>query len=163
MKKLILLFVSFALNGQVAIEKTQVDGSGILDFPAGTTKGIILPRVLNNENMTNTESGTLVFDLATSKVKYFNGIWVDLSDKAGTNPENLNPGNDIADNRVIIGAASSSANGVLVLESTNKALILPKVENPVDNVKSPEAGMICYDPTAKLICVYNGSEWFFWK
>ena len=162
MKKLILLlFLPVLLNAQVAIGKTQIDGSGILDFPAGTTNGIILPRVLDTEGMT-AEPGTLVFDVATSRVKYFNGAWADLSDKTGTSPT-LIAGNDIAATGVIIGATSSTANGVLVLESADKALILPKIIDPVTSVKSPVAGMICYDPGTKLICVYNGTEWFFWQ
>lgn len=163
MKKIILLiFLPTALSAQVAIGKEQVDGSGILDFTTGTTNGIILPQVLDSETMTSTEPGTLVFDLTTSRVKYFNGAWVDLSDKTGINPT-LIAGNDITDRGVIIGANTSTANGVLVLESADKALILPKITDPVTNVKSPAAGMMCYDPTTKLICVYNGTEWFFWK
>lgn len=161
-KLLFLLLAPILIKTQVAIGKTQVDGSGILDFPTGTTNGIILPRVLNTATMTSVQPGTLVFDLSTSKMKYFNGIWMELTDKTGTNPS-LIPGNDIADNGVIIGASSSLAKGALVLESSDKALILPKVENPVSNVKSPEAGMICYDPISKLICFYNGNQWFFWK
>lgn len=162
MKKLILLLFPALVSAQVAIGKEQVDGSGILDFPAGTTNGIILPRVLDSETMTTAEPGTMVFDLATSRVKYFNGAWTDLSDKTGNNPA-LIAGNDITTNGVIIGAPSSTASGVLVLESADKALILPKVTDPVTNVKSPTAGMICYDPTTKMICVYNGTEWFFWQ
>lgn len=162
MKKLILLFLPIALSAQVAIGKGQVDGSGILDFQGGTTNGIILPRVLNTENMTLTQPGTLVFDLTTSRIKFFNGAWVDLSDKTGTNPT-LISGTDISSTGVIIGATSSDATGVLVLESASKALILPKITDPVNNVKSPEAGMICYDPSTKLMCAYNGNEWFFWK
>lgn len=162
MKKLILLLFPVLLGAQVAIGKEQIDGSGILDFPAGTTNGIILPRVLDSETMTTAEPGTMVFDLATSRVKYFNGAWTDLSDKTGNNPA-LIAGNDITTSGVIIGASSSTASGVLVLESADKALILPKVTDPVTNVKSPTAGMICYDPTTKMICVYNGTEWFFWQ
>lgn len=163
MKKIVLLlFLPMVLNAQVAIGKEQVDGSGLLDFPAGTTNGIILPRVLDSETITTAEPGTLVFDLSTSKVKFFNGTWSDLSDKTGINPPLIN-GNDIADIGVIIGATSSAATGVLILESSDKALILPKISDPVNNVKSPEPGMMCYDPVAKLFCVYNGTEWFFWK
>jgi hypothetical protein len=162
MKKLIILLFPALLSAQVAIGKEQVDGSGILDFPAGTTNGIILPRVLDSETMTATEPGTMVFDLATSRVKYFNGAWADLSDKTGNSPT-LIAGNDITTSGVIIGASSSIASGVLILESADKALILPKITDPVTNVKSPTAGMICYDPTTKMICVYNGTEWFFWQ
>ncbi|UTX48879.1 hypothetical protein [Chryseobacterium sp. MA9] len=163
MKKLILLLLFSAIfNAQVAIGKTQIDGSGLLDFQTGTTNGIILPRVIDVGTMNAIVPGTLVFDSASSRVKYFNGIWEDLSDKQGNSPVLL-PGNDIATTGVIIGAASSAATGVLVLESDTKALILPKVTDPVTNVKSPAAGMICYDPGTQMICVYNGTEWFFWK
>lgn len=150
-------------TAQVAIGKTSIDGSGILDFPTGTTKGIILPNVLDNENISPIEVGTLVFDRTSSKVKFYNGTWVELSDKTGISPT-LNSGVDIVSNNgVIIGAATSTANGALVLESNDKALILPKIVDPVTNVKSPVAGMICYDPSKKLFCLYNGKDWFFWK
>lgn len=163
MKKLFLFILFPAIfNAQVAIGKTQIDGSGLLDFSAGTTNGIILPRVTDTETMNATVPGTLVFDSTSSRVKYFNGSWADLSDKQGASPTLL-PGNDITTTGVIIGASSSSATGVLVLESDTRALILPKVIDPVANVKSPVAGMICYDPVTKMICVYNGTEWFFWK
>lgn len=162
MKKIIILFFPIILKAQIAIGKDTVDGSGILDFPEGTTSGIILPWVTNSENMTPVTPGTLVFDLTTSKVKYYNGVWNELSDKTGLNPV-ISPGNDIAANGVIIGSSTSSATGVLVLESGDRALILPKVLDPATNVKSPAAGMICYDPGTKIMCVYNGSEWFFWK
>lgn len=165
MKKIlfILIILPFFATAQVAIGKTSVDGSGILDFPTGTKKGIILPNVLDNNNINPIEPRTLVFDQNTSKIKYYNGVWIELSDKTGISPT-LNSGNDIVTNNgVIIGANSSSANGALVLESSNKALILPKIVDPVTNVKSPVAGMICYDPSKKLFCVYNGKDWYFWK
>ncbi len=148
---------------QIAIGgKQTVDGSAILDFPAGTTKGIILPYVTNSSTMTNVEPGTLVFDRATSKVKYNDGFWKELTDKTGSIPT-VSPGVDNAASKVIFGSNTSNADGVLVLESDTKALILPHVKNPVTSVKSPVAGMIAYDPDRKMICVYNGIEWFFWN
>ncbi|MFB9078942.1 hypothetical protein ACFFLS_10415 [Flavobacterium procerum] len=63
----------------------------------------------------------------------------------------------------VIGAQSSDVDGVLVLESSNKALILPKVVSPHLNIIKPMAGTICYDTVKKLLCVYNGTEWTFWK
>ncbi len=165
MKKIFFLLCVFPFiaKSQVAIGKTSIDGSGILDFPTGTTKGIILPNVINNVNINPIEPGTLVFDLNSSKIKYYNGTWIELSDKDGISPT-LNPGNDIVTNNgVIIGADTSTANGALVLESNDKALILPKIIDPVTSVKSPVAGMICYDPNKKLFCLYNGKDWFFWK
>ncbi|MCS3529885.1 hypothetical protein [Chryseobacterium sp. JUb7] len=160
---IIFLFISIAAHAQIGFEKPTVDGSGLLDFPTGTTKGIILPQVNNSANMTDTSAGTLVFDGTTSKVKYYNGTaWVDLTGQVGTSRSLLAGTEQNRSKGVIIGAPDSTAKGVMVLESQNKALILPKIINPAANVKSPSAGMMCYDPVAKLVCFYNGSNWAFW-
>lgn len=63
----------------------------------------------------------------------------------------------------VIGALSSPVKGVLVLETTDKALILPKTGSPHLNIVKPMAGTICYDTNKKMMCVYNGTEWSFWK
>lgn len=164
MKKIILaMFVSNVALAQIAIGgKTSVDGSAILDFPTGTTKGIILPNVTDVSTMTSVEPGTIVFDVASSRVKYNDGFWKDLSDRTGISPTLL-PGNDIAEAKVVFGSQTSTADGVLVLESPTKALILPHVLNPVTSIKSPTAGMMVYDPIKNMMCVYNGKEWFFWN
>ncbi|WP_148043492.1 hypothetical protein [Chryseobacterium sp. G0240] len=62
-----------------------------------------------------------------------------------------------------MGASTSSAPGVLVLESANKALILPKVAAPHLNVKNPYPGMICYDTASKSMAVFDGLKWSYWK
>ena len=164
MKKIIvaILFSNLA-TAQIAIGgKTSVAGSAILDFPTGTTKGIILPNITNSSAMTNVTPGTLVFDLSTSRVKYNDGFWRDLTDKDGISPTPL-PGTDDPNAKTIVGARFSTADGVLVLESASKALTLPHVINPVINIKGPVAGMVVYDPVRKMMCVYNGKEWFFWN
>jgi len=160
---IISLFVTTLANAQIGIEKESVDGSGLVDFPEGTTKGIILPQVTNNLNMTDTSAGTFVFDEASSKVKYYNGTdWIELTGQPGVSKTLLAGTEQNRSSGVIIGAPDSAAKGVLVLESAEKALILPKVINPAINVKSPSAGMMCYDPVAKLVCFYNGVNWSFW-
>ncbi|UJF28643.1 hypothetical protein L0B70_07095 [Kaistella sp. 97-N-M2] len=164
MKNIIIaLCISNLAAAQIALGgKTTVDGSGILDFPAGTTKGIILPYVTNSNAMTNVTPGTLVFDLTSSKVKYNDGFWKDLTDKQGSSPM-LEAGTDQPNAKVIFGSQTSAADGVLILEAADKALILPQIINPAKNVKSPAAGMMAYDPDKKMMCIYNGKEWFFWK
>ncbi len=64
---------------------------------------------------------------------------------------------------VIGGDGNSSTPGVLVLEDTNKAMRLPMVASPHLNIIKPAAGMLAYDTVSKLVCIYNGSEWAFWK
>ena len=167
MKNIIIaLFISNLLSAQVAIEKTNVDGSGILDFPMNTKKGIILPSVTNSLNMTPVTRGTLVYDATTKNVQYYDGSWKSLNffGTAGT-PRTLLPGNDLPNVKVgvIIGSTTSAAEGVLILESSTKALILPKVENPATTVIGPVAGMMCYDPVKNIMAIYNGTDWTFWK
>lgn len=164
MKKIILsLLVSNLAVAQVAVGKTTVSPSAILEFPntSGNTKGIILPTVANVATMTGVTPGTLVFDTATLKVKYNAGFWQDLTDFTGVAP-NLTPGSDLLNAKVVIGNQNTTADGVLVLEAPDKALILPHITNPATNVKSPIAGMMCYDPWKKMMCVYNGKQWFYW-
>lgn len=157
----LILFFNF-FNAQIAIGKTSVDGSGILDFysEADNVKGIILPRTTSAEV---TESGTLIFDATTKKVQYYHiDKWVNLSDE-GIYTETLPSSSTEISKGVIFGASSTNAKGVLVLESTNKALILPKISDPHINVKNPEAGMICYDTKSNTLAVFNGKEWSYWK
>ncbi|APD08016.1 hypothetical protein UJ101_02517 [Flavobacteriaceae bacterium UJ101] len=147
---------------QVGIEKASVDGDGILDFPENTTKGIILPRVSSISGAVN---GTLIFDTSDNKVKVNNGTdWEELTTDTGAARVYENTVREVATNQgVILGSDTSSAPGVLVLESTDKALILPKIVEPHKNVVNPEPGMICYDVTNNTLSIFNGKTWEFWK
>lgn len=159
----LLLIIGINSQGQVAIGKSSVDGDGILDFENTENRGMILPWISSENEVLNPVGGTLIFDVSDKYVKYFNGIsWVHLSFRAGTvNTFYQDPLTDIGEG-VIIGDNTSSAKGVLVLESNNKALILPKVENVLQNVNNPVAGTIVYDTSTKKVCVYNGLHWTFW-
>lgn len=164
----IFLLIAFASNlsyTQVAFGKNTVDGAGILDF--GTGKGMILPWV-ESAGVSDAD-GTLIFDTSDNKVKIRqNGVWVDFSVNSGT--LDANRANAIAVHLletetpgfVAIGTTTPSANGVLVLESSDRAFILPKMASPHLNMVDPEPGTIVYDTVSKLMCVFNGSEWTFW-
>lgn len=159
----LLIILSSPINAQIGFEKTIIDGSGLIDFPIGTTKGIVLPQVADNTNMTDVSEGTFIFDGATSRVKYYNGIiWIELTGQTGTSRTLLPGAENNQSKGIIIGASDSDAKGVLILESQDKALILPKIIDPATNVKSPSPGMMCYDPVLKLVCFYNGTSWAFW-
>lgn len=159
---LLLSMVAFSY-GQVAVEKTSVDGDGILDFPSNTNKGIILPGV---SILPSGTEGTILFDRTDNKVKYYNGSsWEILTDDTGLARVQDNVVSEAVSSGagVIIGASTSTLEGVLVLESSNKALILPKVAAPHLNVVNPEAGMICYDITNHTFSIFNGTTWEFWE
>lgn len=178
-----LIFCSLTLSAQVAIGKTSVNGnSTLLDFGGATAtnsptdvettnfKGIILPALTATPTFSattpttnNPQNGTFIFDKTSVKVRMFtNGSWVDMSDTGSLTNLTSNTSAE-SGNGVIIGSNISSATGVLVLESANKAIILPHIKNPHTTVKSPYAGMMCYDTVSNSIAVYDGSNWNYWK
>lgn len=166
MKNIILLIgflcINFS-NAQVGISKESVNGDGILDFASGTTNGIMLPIVETLPN--DAVAGTILMDKNDKilKMKDASG-WIALSDAGSINNATFNTNPEVpGPNRVIVGSPVTSVPGVLVLESTNKALILPKVSDPHINVKSPYPGMICYDTVSKTMAVFDGLKWSFWK
>lgn len=168
----LVLFSSVA-NAQVAIGKTSVASPSVsLDFGVGN-RGLILPWVTNVASVTGVVNGTMAYDLADKKVKvkYASG-WKDLTvNTSGTTVDPLtsvdgaviqNTATESSTAKVAIGTLTTTP-GVLVLEDTNKAMVLPKVANPQTNIINPSPGMVVYDTTAKLLAVFNGSTWTFWK
>ncbi len=168
-----LLMTSVIAYSQVVIGgKTGSAGSNVtsvlLDFPTGQNKGLIVPYVRTLP--ASAVEGTIVLDATASvasRVKYFNGSWVDLSGQDAnvttvllSQPLAITEGTS----KAIIGAPSSTADGVLVLESTTKAMVLPIVTD-VNDILSPSPGMMVYVKKAgsKRLAVYNGSKWSFWK
>lgn len=163
---------SFAF-GQVAIGKQSVTGTTtLLDFDntTGNTKGIILPAVENNSTAlaatVTDNNGTFLFDKSDQKVKmYENSTWVNLSDKGSVTSALTANTNTSAENGkgAIIGADTTTAKGILVLENTTKAMILPQIANPDTSVKSPYPGMMCYDTASKTLALFDGVNWNYWK
>ena len=159
---LLFNFFCFTVNAQVAIGKTSVDGSSILDFQANTTKGIILPALASAPTVP--VNGTLAFYRADAIVYMRqNNVWIPLTEGNGSTAGLINNTTAEVGNGVVMGAATSSVAGVLVLESSSLALTLPKVDKPHLNVKSPSPGMICYDTASNTIAVFDGAYWNFWK
>ncbi|MFC4476359.1 hypothetical protein [Flavobacterium chungangensis] len=169
MKKVIFIicavFAGVAANAQQAAIGTQtLNKSAILEFKAGDKSGLVLPWVTTLPTGAALTGGVMLYDTTDNKVKYYTGEkWINLS-KAGT--VNVPSQAALAESTrqgTIIGAQESDAEGVLVLEATDKALILPKMASPQTAVIKPMAGTICYDTVKKEICVFNGTEWTFWR
>lgn len=166
MKKVFTIIITFyavTISAQVAIEKSQVDGDGLLDFPTNTTKGILLPIVETLPS--DASAGTLLMDKNDKTLKMnVESAWVPLSDEGSVTGAIFNTNSEIpGQNRVIMGSDTTSAPGVLVLESSDKALILPKIASPHTSVKNPYPGMICYDTISKSMAVFDGLKWSYWK
>lgn len=162
---LILLGTVFSASAQVAIGKENVVGtSTLLDFESNF-RGIILPAVSMTDvpALDQNNNGTFLFDLETQTVQMFeNEIWIPLSDEGDSSSITLNTSDETGEG-VIIGSETTDALGVLVLESSDKAMILPKISNPHLTVKSPYPGMICYDTASKTFALFDGVVWNYWK
>ena len=189
---LLSLFLSKLVFSQVIIgvasgsTPNDKKAAVLLEFENGLNKGIILPYVRTLPSGIGLEGGTMLLDSTDptkARVKYYapgnpnadtNG-WVNLSQKSEANLilptdymqiqptsigvhavlEDLNGG-------VIIGSETSNAKGVLILESTTRSLILPKVSS-TDLIKNPAPGMVVYlNGVNKRFAVFNGAKWTFW-
>ncbi|MFN1218132.1 hypothetical protein ACKW6Q_14265 [Chryseobacterium kwangjuense] len=172
-----LLITAFLVSGyafaQVAIGKTNITNNSVsLEFGSGN-KGFILPWVTSAGSVSGAANGTMVYDLSDHKVKVkYTSNWKDLSiDNTGTtidpvtNIDGINIQNNLTEKmtaKTNIGTPSGTA-GILVLEATDKAMILPKVAKPQLNIINPSPGMIVYDTHLKLVAVFNGKVWTFWN
>ena len=177
MKKYITVFfvilAVFTAKSQVSIGgKQEVEGTAtLLDFnsPLSTTNnntnGIILPAVKEQALVVSPSKGTFIYDHKAKIVKMFEKTdWVFLSGEGDNSKIVVNTSADLNANQgAIIGSQTSNAKGVLVLESANKAMILPRIQNPHTNVKSPYPGMMCYDTVRKSLAVFDGTKWNYWK
>ncbi|MEJ8598938.1 hypothetical protein JSO59_008665 [Riemerella anatipestifer] len=183
MKKIIYtvaIVSGFCLNAQVnigagSLNTGSTESSVLLEFNNLEKKGIILPwvnSVAESNLMDNVASpnGTFVLDKNDKYVKAkINNTWQNLSylaDNTNTIPPNTSDISKVEniDAQVVIGSVSSSAKGVLVLESSTKALVLPKFRDVQKSMVNPSPGMIVFDdtPGKEQICIYNGTEWSFW-
>ena len=172
---IILLAMVTGVDAQVIIGNSigtaTTKTSVLLDFAAGQNKGMIVPYVRTLPTGSALVGGAIILDATTAttaRMKYYNGsTWIDLSGQDANVTSalaNQPTGVTETNSKSIIGAQSSSADGVLVLESTAKAMVLPIVLD-VNNIPSPSPGMMVYvnKTGAKRFAVYNGSKWSFWK
>ncbi len=172
--------LSFA---QVAIGKSNISNTSVsLEFGTGN-KGIILPWANNSTGVSlpasGNKSGTFILDVNDKKVKLSknDGTWFDLTVH---NLEKPATGGNIAinnalqtnaafpektDAKTMIGGNPTTdfTPGILVLADTDKAMIPPLVTDPATNIKNPAPGMMVYDSAKKLLAVYNGTVWSYWR
>lgn len=160
----ITLFCIVLVKAQVAIGKTSVINPSVsLEFASTENRGIVLPYVEDNSGIS--ENGTIIYNTSDKKVKYLKGgSWFDLSvDTTGNADLSIQTTKTEKTGAKVSIGTPTSTDGILVLEDSNKAMILPKVASPHLNVINPAAGMMVYDTTARQLAVYNGTVWSFWK
>ena len=159
----LLIVIGQTLYAQViigdAVGTAATKTSVLLEFSNTNDRGLILPYTSGE---ITASAGTFIFDAVANRVKFKKSTgWVDFSNMSGTSDTSVQSGlldTDLT-KKVIIGASSSSADGVLVLESSSKAMILPIVTS-TDNIINPSAGMIVFvDGANKVLATFNGSKW----
>ncbi|NMR35507.1 hypothetical protein HIO71_15115 [Chryseobacterium aquaticum] len=170
---ILFALLSVSVFSQVAIGKASVASPSVsLDFGTGN-RGMVLPWVTSTAAVTGVVNGTMVYDLTDKKVKVkYNAAWKDLSvNTQGTTVDPLTSvdgvlvQNSATENTLAKSAIGTltATPGLLVLEDTTKAMVLPKVASPHLNIINPAPGMIVYDTFNKQLAVFNGSVWSFWK
>lgn len=162
-----LLFSQVVIGGSVGTATNQ--NGVLLDFAQDGNKGILLP--YTEGEPANATGGTIIFDVSPNvnkiKVKNQSAGWRDLSIISGENANvDLTPQPASLTDKPLastsIGSSSPSVDGVLVLDSTTKAMVLPVV-NSYKDIVGPSAGMMVFENSTKRLAVYNGTVWTFWK
>lgn len=169
----IISFVCFLSksNAQVAIGKAEISSDFVsLEFgnEVGNPqkqKGLLLPWVNEAGELDAPHPGTLVFDTKDKKIKYYKGgnipSWKDLTYNSNGQVDTSAQDDleSISTAKVSIGIPKDTS-GILVLEDTNKAMILPLIDS-YESIINPSPGMIAYDLQNDLLCVFNGTDWTF--
>lgn len=162
----LFLFSTVCLWSQIGINSNiRSSNSVLLEFNnhSNNNMGITLPVV--DTTSTQMVMGTILFDKSDSRIKYKDDKeWVSLSYVEGDLERYIGNNSNDTQRKIVIGDNNNSATpGLLVLESQNKAMVLPHVINPMVNVKNPYPGMICYDPTIKAMYLFDGRYWNIWR
>lgn len=179
--KLFFVIFSHLLTAQVAIGKTGLSSPDIsveFNYTFGdpeTQRGIILPWIISESDVKTPVPGTLVFDSASKTAKVYVetddigvNIWKDLSvNNSGSvnTSEQTSAGVtelDVSKAIISLNTPITNTSGVLVLEDTDKAMVLPTVDI-YSKVINPSAGCLVYDITNNLVCFFNGTVWSFWS
>lgn len=165
--------ISISMQAQIAIGKNNVSSPSVsLEF-GNENRGLLLPWVTNLTSMGNVANGTMVFDGSDNRIKVkYNSGWRSLSGNGTTiNPRSTVDGKIIqnaltekSEAKVSIGQPSvPEVSGILVLEESNKAMVLPKVAAPHLNILNPTPGLMVFDPIKRQLAVFNGQEWSYWQ
>ncbi len=169
MKKIfiiILLSITEFVFSQVAIGKSTVTNSSVsLEFGA-ENRGLLLPWVSSEGDVSNAVDGTMIYDTTDKKIKYLKaGSWFSLSNTGTVDTTLQDSLIEKPSAKVAIGKDGTTDNtsGILVLTDKDKAMILPKVASPHLNIINPSAGMIVYDTVKHQLAIFNGDKWSFWK
>ena len=157
------------IYAQVGIEKTTLRSEGsILEFndvvePNGESKGIILPIL---QDASTAKQGALWVDATTKKVMYKSQEEAVALTDASTQEFSSSTNEEEGQGAIISDGSLPSFTddpAVLKLDSNQKALLLPHVEDVTLDISNPEPGTIAYDVKSGSLAIFNGTHWYFWN
>lgn len=169
------LISNLVLIAQITIGRDSLSSEAVLLEFGNENKGLILPWVNSindvdadsnavNSNANGATSGTFVFDSSDNRIKLKkNNTWMDLSGTDGTSDQSqiINRPESL-ENGVVIGSSTTPVRGILIIQSANQAMVLPKVDR-FEDIVDPSPGMMVFVKSTKMLAVYNGVVWSFWK
>lgn len=157
----IIFLMVIQANAQIGIGKEILSNESVLLEFGTDSKGILLPSV---QSVAEASPGTFIFNTVVQSVQVLEGTeWKNLTNENQAIVHSFsNTGTDVGEG-VIIGAETSSKKGVLILESTTQAMVLPQVFEPHLNINGAIAGTIVYDTSCDMLAVYDGVNWSYWK
>lgn len=167
-----LVFAQMIIGGPNGTAPANKKEAVLIEFEANQNKGIILPYITTRPVGKGLVGGTIALDATTvnqAKVVYYNGTsWIDLShaNRANITTALAIQNQDKIEGNIdgmIIGSNDSHADGALILESTNRAMVLPQVES-TDDIINPSPGMMVYikKTGSERFAVFNGAKWTYW-
>ena len=165
--------LSFAQMTIGDVTKASANQSSVLlDFEKNAGRGLLLPTISDLSKVTSTVNGTFILDATNATAARIKlrekGVWRDLSLTDGNATATKLPATSV-DNvtaKAVLGTDDATApDGVLVLNSTTKAMVLPIVDN-TDKIINPAPGMMVYVKNTTIdkstLAVFNGTSWAFW-
>lgn len=155
-----ILFISIFLlfttvsTAQVLIGNITAASSNSVSVEFGSeARGVLLEPI---DLPTTASAGTIIFDDNSGSLRYYDGSsWSPVTTGGLTNTVS----NYTTTGSVIINNDHSAADGIFIIEETDKALVLPVINNGSLQIKNPVAGLLYYDSAIKSVMVYNGNNW----
>lgn len=136
----------------------DADKSAMLDV-SSTTKGVLIPRTLP-QSITSPATGLIIFNTATNKINYYNGsqwkVICSISTKTSGAISTQIPAGFVVNS----GGGAPAPSAVLDIQSTDKGLLIPRLNAFQRNGILPSPGLLIYNiNAANNLQFWNGSKW----
>jgi hypothetical protein len=144
--------VSMSVGSDVVADK-----SAMLDV-SSTTKGVLIPRT-QPQMISSPATGLIIFNSSTKKINYYNGSQWKTICSISTNTIGASTTQTSAGFAINSGGEAPAASAVLDIQSSDKGLLIPRMNDWERGPIKPTAGLIMYNTFANNLQFWNGSNW----